>query len=71
MKNQNELDKLLDNLVIRAENEVDRIYARRLRNILDEISLMYEKYEVDGTLTLAEMSNLTACRRVWTLSLVS
>jgi SPP1 gp7 family putative phage head morphogenesis protein len=63
MKNQNELDKLLDNLVIRAENEVDRIYARRLRNILDEISLMYEKYEVAGTLTLAEMTKFNRLQK--------
>lgn len=56
MKNQQDLDKILDNLVKKAENRIDEIYAARLKNILAEIGTMYEKYEVAGVLTMAEMS---------------
>jgi len=56
VKNQNELDKLLDDLIAHAEKEINRVYARRLKTILKEIQHMYEKYEKDGKLTLADMS---------------
>ena len=56
MKNQQDLDKILNRLVKKAENRIDAIYAKRLTNILAEIGLMYEKYEVNGVLTMADMS---------------
>ena len=56
MKNQQDLDKILDRLVKKTENRIDAIYAKRLTNILAEIGLMYEKYEVNGVLTMADMS---------------
>ena len=56
MKNQQDLDKILDRLVKKAETRIDAIYAKRLTNILAEIGMMYEKYEVNGVLTMADMS---------------
>lgn len=50
------MDKILDNLVKKSETRIDEIYAKRLKLILGEIGTMYEKYEVDGVLTMAEMS---------------
>lgn len=63
MKNQNDLDKLLDKIVKKAEKELDRIYAKRLKNILAEITLLYEKYELDGVLTMAEMSKFNRLQK--------
>lgn len=40
----------------KAETRIDAIYAKRLTNILAEIGTMYEKYEVNGVLTMADMS---------------
>jgi SPP1 gp7 family putative phage head morphogenesis protein len=56
VKNQNDLDKLLDKLIAKSVSNLDKIYAKRLKRILGEISMMYEKYEVEGALTMAEMS---------------
>jgi SPP1 gp7 family putative phage head morphogenesis protein len=56
MKNQNDLDKFLEKLIVKSESAIDKIYAKRLKQILGEITMMYEKYEVDGALTMAEMS---------------
>lgn len=56
MKNQQELDKYIDKIIQDAEKETTRIYARRYREIRNEIATMYEKYEQGGTLTLAQMS---------------
>lgn len=56
MKNQNDLDKLLDRLIKKAETDLDKIYAKRLKRIQREIALMYEKYEREGSLTMADMS---------------
>lgn len=56
MKNQQELDKYIDKIIQDAEKETTRIYARRYREIRNEIATMYEKYEQDGKLTLAQMT---------------
>lgn len=63
MKNQHDLDKLLDKIVKKAEKELDRIYAKRLKNILAEITVLYEKYELDGVLTMAEMSKFNRLQK--------
>lgn len=56
MRNQNEIDKYLDSLIDKAEEEITKLYARRMKQILKQIQKMYEKYEKDGVLTMAEMS---------------
>lgn len=63
MKNQNDLDKFLDKLIKKAENRIDQIYAKRLKNIQTEITAMYEKYEVDGVLTMAEMTKFNRLQK--------
>lgn len=54
--NQQKLDKYLDKLITKAEKEIDKIYLARQKEILNQISTLYEKYEIDGKLTRAEMT---------------
>lgn len=63
MKNQNELDKLLDKIVKKAESNLDKVYAKRLKNIMAELTMIYEKYEVDGSLTMAEMTKFNRLQK--------
>ena len=56
MKNQQELDKYIDKIIRNAEKETTRIYAQRFKEIQKEISSIYEDYEEDGKLTLAQMT---------------
>lgn len=56
MNNQQDLDKYLDTLIDKAETESDRIYAKALKDTRKELSLIYEKYETDGVLTLNDMT---------------
>lgn len=63
MKNQNDLDKLLDKIVKKAEISLDKIYAKRLKNIIAELTMMYEKYEVNGTLSLADMAKFNRLQK--------
>ncbi|MEC5422117.1 phage minor head protein [Virgibacillus sp. C22-A2] len=56
MKNQNDLDKHLDRLIRKSENQVTKIYAARYKEITKEIDKMYKNYEVGGKLTLNEMN---------------
>lgn len=63
MKNQNDLDKLLDIIVKKAEKELDRIYAKRMKNIIAELTMMYEKYEMNGSLTMAEMTKFNRLQK--------
>lgn len=56
MDNQQKIDKYLDKLITKSENEVTRIYARRYKEIKKEIDRMYTKYEKNGQLTLADMT---------------
>ena len=63
MKNQQDLDKLLDNLVKKAEKRIDQVYVKRLKNILSEIAGMYAKYEKDGVLSMADMSKFNRLQK--------
>lgn len=55
-KNQNELDKKLDDLITEAEKEIDKVHAKRLKTINNRLADMYQKYETNGKLTLADMT---------------
>lgn len=54
--NQAELDKYLDDLIGKAEKDIDKLYLTRQKEILSQVAGLYEKYEVDGKLTRAEMT---------------
>lgn len=56
MNNQQEIDKYLDDLITQRENRVVKLYAMRYKEIKAEIAKMYEMYEEDGVLTMAQMS---------------
>lgn len=44
---QDDIDKIIDQLIAKAERELERLFAKRLKVIKRELSLMYEKYERD------------------------
>jgi phage putative head morphogenesis protein, SPP1 gp7 family len=55
--NQQDIDKYLDNITSTAEQGIDRSFAATLKEILNEIARMYEKYASgDGTLTWTDMN---------------
>jgi SPP1 gp7 family putative phage head morphogenesis protein len=55
-RTQQEIDKLLDQMIVEAEKNLDKAFAERMKDILAQIATMYEKYSVEGELTLAQMS---------------
>jgi SPP1 gp7 family putative phage head morphogenesis protein len=55
-RTQQEIDKLLDQMIVDAEKNLDKAFAERMKDILTQIATMYEKYSVEGELTLAQMS---------------
>src|SRR5699024_3033234 len=54
--NQKKIDKILDRMVRKSEDEVIKVYANRYKEIIKEIDKLYRKYESNGVLTMAEMS---------------
>jgi SPP1 gp7 family putative phage head morphogenesis protein len=57
-RTQQEIDKLLDQMIVDAEKQLDKAFGERMKDILSQIAAMYEKYSVEGELTLAQMSKL-------------
>lgn len=57
-RTQQEIDKLLDQMITDAEKNLDKAFSERMKDILAQIATMYEKYSVEGELTLAQMSKL-------------
>ncbi|MCP3741453.1 phage minor head protein [Rossellomorea sp. BNER] len=43
-RNQNEIDKFLDDKITNAEREIDKLFASRLKELLLQLSNMYHKY---------------------------
>lgn len=55
--NQQDIDQYLDNIISTAEKGIDRSFAAALKEILNEIARMFEKYaNGDGTLTWTDMN---------------
>jgi SPP1 gp7 family putative phage head morphogenesis protein len=62
-KNFDDLDKHLDKLISKSENRVVKIYAEGNKTIREQLALMYEKFEVNGALTLADMTTYNRLRK--------
>ncbi|MGG3642027.1 phage minor head protein [Bacillus gobiensis] len=55
-RNQQEIDKLLDRMVQTAEKDIDKAFAKRLKDILAQIAEMYRKYSEGGELTITTLN---------------
>ncbi|MGG3571055.1 phage minor head protein [Bacillus gobiensis] len=55
-RNQQEIDKLLDRMVQTAEKDIDKAFAKRLKDILAQIAEMYRKYSEGGELTITALN---------------
>ncbi|MFJ6415018.1 phage minor head protein [Terribacillus saccharophilus] len=55
-RTQQEIDRLLDKMIVEAEKNLDKAFVERTKDILAQIAAMYEKYSVEGELTLTQMS---------------
>lgn len=55
-KSEEQINRLLDKLIKDADKEIAKQYANTLNEIRRELTKLYEKYEVDGKLTYAEMA---------------
>lgn len=63
MKNQNEIDKYLDEMIEKAERKIDQLFARRMKEIKNQIAAMYDKYSRDGELSYTEMNKYNRLRK--------
>lgn len=54
--NQLEIEAVLNELLIKAESDLEKVFARRLRTILFSVSEMYRKYEKDGELSFTDLN---------------
>ncbi len=48
--NQNDIDKRLDNAIEQAEREIDKVFANRLKALLNQVAEWYRKYTENGEL---------------------
>ncbi|PAF19745.1 phage minor head protein [Terribacillus saccharophilus] len=55
-RSQKEIDVLLDQMIEDAEDALDQAFAERLKDILNQISGMYEKYSRRGELTISDLN---------------
>lgn len=53
---QFEIDDRLDKLLAQAESDIEKVFAKRLKTILYQISEMYRKYEKNGELSFTELN---------------
>ncbi|WP_084245220.1 phage minor head protein [Planomicrobium okeanokoites] len=51
-----EIEEELDRLLIKAESDLEKVFSKRLKTILFQISRMYRKYEEDGKLSFTELN---------------
>lgn len=56
MMNQLEIEELLDKLLNRTESDIEEVFNRRLRTILQQIAQMFEKYERGGELSWTDVN---------------
>lgn len=66
--NQQDIDQYLDNIISTAEKGIDRSFAATLKDILNEIAAMYQKYaNGDGTLTWTDMNKFNRLQQEMTM----
>lgn len=54
--NQLDIEAALNELLMKAESDLEKVFARRLRTILFSVSEMYRKYEKDGELSFTDLN---------------
>jgi len=54
--NQLDIEEALDKALAKAESDLEKVFARRLKTILFQISEMYRKYEKKGELSFTELN---------------
>lgn len=54
--NQEKIDKLIDKMVDKAEADIDKLFAVRLKALHERISELYRKYSNNGELTWSDMN---------------
>lgn len=54
--NQFEIEEQLDKLLINAESDLEKVFGKRLKTILFQLSEMYRKYEKNGELSFTELN---------------
>lgn len=53
--NQNDIDKQLDQMVEKAENDIDIVFAKRLKALMNQIAEMYRNYSEKGEISRTEL----------------
>lgn len=54
--NQVEIEEILDKKLAAAETELEKVFAKRLKTILFQVSEMYRKYQKNGELSFTELN---------------
>ncbi len=54
--NQLEIEQILDKRLAAAETELEKVFAKRLKTILFQVSEMYRKYQKNGELSFTELN---------------
>lgn len=55
-RSQEEIDKFLDDKITRAESDIDKMFARRLKELLGQLAQMYTKYGNGEELTFTDLN---------------
>nr|WP_309101673.1 phage minor head protein [Fredinandcohnia onubensis] len=61
--NQNEIDKYLDELITKAEREIDKMFARRLKELRKQLSQIYLKYADGKELTYTDLNKYNRMKK--------
>jgi SPP1 gp7 family putative phage head morphogenesis protein len=61
--NQNDIDKYLDDLISKAEKDIDKVYLKRLEALYDQLASMYRKYSVNGELNYTDMTKYNRLKK--------
>ncbi|UZN53027.1 phage minor head protein [Bacillus paralicheniformis] len=61
--NQNDIDLYLDNMISQAEKRIDQLFVRRLKDINQQIAVMYQKYSSGGELTYTDLNKYNRLRK--------
>jgi SPP1 gp7 family putative phage head morphogenesis protein len=56
MRNQQEIDKFLDDMISDAERKIDIMFARRLKELLFQLNRMYKKYASGKDLSFTDLN---------------
>lgn len=54
--NQNEIDKLLDDMITEDAKKIDAVFAQRLKEINQQMAALFAKYGKDGALSMTDLN---------------